>query len=102
MTCEGECAGLGGLPNGAAAFLAPKLFITWSLWKTGCKEKKTKKIAHFLLLSKFHMNFVQMGNKIKTEITAYKKCMNPQLLPTVFKRTPGTSHYQKEDHLLAD
>ena len=38
-TCEGERAGLGGLPNGAAAFLAPKLFITWSPWKTGCKEK---------------------------------------------------------------
>lgn len=65
-------------------------------------KKKTKKIAHFLLLSKFHMNCVQMGNKIKTEITAYKKCMNPQLLPTVFERTPGTAHYQKEDHLLAD
>lgn len=39
VTSEGVHAGLGGLPNVAAAFLAPKLFITWSPWNTDCKEK---------------------------------------------------------------
>lgn len=37
----------GSLPNVTAAFLAPKLCITWSLLKTDY-ERKTKKAACFL------------------------------------------------------
>lgn len=36
---EGVRAGLGGLPNVAAALQTPKLFIMWSPWKAGYKEK---------------------------------------------------------------
>lgn len=42
--CEGAHAGLGGLPEATAAFLAPKLCIMWSPLKTDYEEKLKKQL----------------------------------------------------------
>lgn len=112
VKCKWVRSGLGVLPNVTAALPAPKLCIMWSLLKTMKEKLKQfafceKKVredwkANSGLLSTFHMNFIQLGNEITLGITVWKKFMNPLVMSTVLGRMPGTVHYQRENHFLAN
>lgn len=123
---ESDAHTWGGLLSVSERIQGLEFFLMWQVlsqllnyalcevyWKLTMKEKLKqfafceKKVredwkANSGLLSTFHMNFIQLGNEITLGITVWKKFMNPLVMSTVLGRMPGTVHYQRENHFLAN